>query len=51
MVVMMRDPMGSTRPHDAQPQSVSPEMLRDIEEFLEDGKLVFERNGESVGGV
>ncbi len=51
MVAMMRDPMDSTRPHGAQPQSESPEMLQEIEEFLENGKFVFDRNGESVGGV
>lgn len=51
MVAMMGDPMDSTRPHDAQPQSVSTEMLQNIEEFLEDGKLVFYRDGESVGSV
>lgn len=43
--------MDSTRQHGAQPQSVSPEMLQNIEEFLEDGRIVFDRNGELVGGV
>lgn len=48
---MMSDPMAPTHQHSAQPQGVSPEMLQDIEEFLEDGRPVFDRNGELVGDV
>lgn len=43
--------MDPTRQQTAQPQGMSPEVLRDIEEFLEDGRLVFDQNGELVGGV
>ena len=39
MVIMMSDPMDPARQHGVQPQSVSPEMLQDIEEFLKDGRL------------
>ncbi|MGZ3583184.1 MAG: PRC-barrel domain-containing protein [Ktedonobacterales bacterium] len=43
--------MDPTRQHSAQPQGMSRDILQDIEEFLEDGRLVFDRNGEHVGDV
>ncbi len=46
--------MTPTHQHSAQPQQpqgISPEMLQDIDEFLEDGRPVFDCNGELVGDV
>ncbi len=47
----MTDPMNPTRPQHAPPQSISPDVLRDLNELLEDGLPVFDLNGEHVGDV
>ncbi|MGZ3599137.1 MAG: hypothetical protein ACXWQR_01510 [Ktedonobacterales bacterium] len=47
----MTNSMDQASQHGAQPQGVSREVLQGIDEFLEDGLLVFDVNGERVGGV
>lgn len=51
MTDKMSDSMDSTRQPRVQSQGVSQKVLHEIDEFLEDGLLVFDVNGERVGSV
>lgn len=51
MVITMTNSMDQASQHRAQSQGVSRDVLQGIDEFLEDGLLVFDVNGERIGGV
>lgn len=51
MVITMTNSMDQANQHRAQSQGVSRDVLQGIDEFLEDGLLVFDVNGERIGGV
>jgi hypothetical protein len=50
-VITMTNSMDQASQQGAQPQGVPRDVLQGIDQFLEDGLLVFDVNGERIGGV